>query len=68
MAENSCKIVEIDKNKKLNEQNILKETKDIISILYYEYIADSEEKQEILEIWKENEKLYQKMLNEDLKT
>lgn len=54
----------IDKNKKLNEQNILEETKDLLSLLYYSYIANEEEKQEILKIWNENEILHQKEINE----
>ena len=61
LAETSNKIVKIDKTKKLVEQNILEESKDFISLLYYNYIADEEEKEEILKIWKENEVAYNKI-------
>lgn len=64
LAQNSNIIVKIDKNKKLNEQNISEESKDLISLIYYNYIATKEKKKEILKIWNKNEELYQKNINE----
>lgn len=48
--------VNIDTNKDLEEQNISEECKSIISLLYYKYIADANEKEELVKIWKENDK------------
>lgn len=48
--------VEIDVNKKLINQNISEESKNLISIIYYNYFADENEKKKIIKIWKENEK------------
>ena len=64
MAKDSSKKVIIDKSKKLNEQNLYPETKDFISILYYQYVANEEEKSQIIKVWSENEKIYQKELKE----
>ena len=64
LAKDSKKIVEIDKSKKLKEQNISEESKDLISLIYYNYIATEEEKREIAKIWNENEIIYQKELSE----
>ena len=47
--------VNIDVNKKLEEQNISQECRDIISLIYYKYIADDDEKKEIIKIWSSNE-------------
>lgn len=44
LAYKSNKIVSIDKTKSLNEQNIMPETRDMIAVLYYNYIASPEEK------------------------
>ena len=66
LSENSTINIEIDKNKSLREQNISKETKDFIAILYYEYIADEDEKKEMVKVWNENEKLYQESLKQNV--
>ena len=50
LAKNSDKTVIIDKNKSLKDQTILSQTKDLISILYYKYIATDEEKKELINI------------------
>ena len=47
--------VEIDVTKKLKDQNISEESKSIISLIYYKYIVD-DEKQEVINIWRENDK------------
>lgn len=49
----------IDVNKNFTEQKISEESKDLISHIYYDYIAEEDEKQEILKQWNLNEKNYQ---------
>lgn len=62
LAEKSARVLKIDKNKTLKEQDILPETKDLIALIYYSYIATEGEKEEILQIWNENEILYQEKI------
>lgn len=64
MAKKSKLEVKIDANKKLINQNISEETKDIISLIYYNYFADDKEKNEIAKIWKENDEKFQEESNE----
>ena len=40
LSQESNIIVNIDSNKKLRDQNISEECKDLISLIYYNYIAD----------------------------
>jgi len=47
--------VNIDVEKSIEEQNISEESKSMISLLYYKYIADDEEKKELISVWKNNE-------------
>ena len=54
----------IDKEKDLINQDISEKGKDLIALLYYSYIATENEKNELLKIWNDNEKKYQKELNE----
>ena len=49
----------IDVNKSFEEQKISEKSKDLISLIYYDYIAEKDEKKEILEQWNLNEKNYQ---------
>ena len=49
----------IDVNKSFEEQKISEKSKDLISLIYYEYIAEEDEKKEILKQWNLNEKNYQ---------
>ena len=58
VAEKSNKEIEIDMNKELTEQEISEESKDLIALIYYSYIANEEEKIKLLEKWNENEKKY----------
>lgn len=48
----------IEPNKKFEEQKISEKSKDLISLIYYEYIANDSEKKEILSKWDINEKEY----------
>ena len=52
----------IDPNKSLDEQDISEQSKDLISLIYYDYMATEEEKVEISKLWNENEKKYQQEL------
>lgn len=54
----------IDIEKGLNEQQISEECKDFIALLYYNYIADENEKKELSKRWNENENNFQKELYE----
>ncbi len=50
----------IDTNKSLLEQEFSKKTKDLISVLNYNYWATNEEKEQLKNIFYENENIYQK--------
>ena len=55
----------LDVNKPLEEQNLSKETTALIAMLTLNYWCDTEEeKRELTEIYKENEKLYQEQVRE----
>lgn len=58
LAKDSNLVIHIDKNKSLEEQNILLETKELIALIYYSYIATEIEKVQMTKIWNENEQLY----------
>ena len=49
----------IDIDKSLEEQDISEESKNLISLIYYSYIAEEEEKKELQDIWNKNEEKYQ---------
>lgn len=53
----------IDVEKDLDEQNISEESKDLLSLIYYSYIADENQKKEISKTWNENEIKYQEELS-----
>ncbi len=63
LAIKSKKKYKIDENKSLANQNISEQSKDLISYIYYKYIADEEKKKEILKKWDKNEIEYIKELN-----
>ena len=46
----------IDQNKSFRNQKISEKSKDLISLLYYNYIASDEEKKEIINLWDLNQK------------
>lgn len=54
----------INKNKNFQEQEISEKSKDLLALIYYEYIAQGYEKKEILNQWNLNEQNYQNMQNE----
>ena len=54
----------IDKEKSLKDQNISDDSKNLISLIYYSYIASENEKNELLKLWNNNENKHQKDLRE----
>lgn len=48
--------VNIDINKSLEEQNLSEESREIISLIYYKYIAEEAEKKDLIKIWDFNDK------------
>lgn len=54
----------IDTTKNFQEQNISEKSKDLISLIYYDYIAEEDEKKQILNQWNLNETNYQKLQKE----
>lgn len=54
----------IDVNKSFKEQEISEKSKDLLSLIYYDYIAEEDEKKEILKQWNLNETNYQNVLKE----
>lgn len=64
-ASQSNKDFQVDAKKKLLEQDVLEETKDLLSFLYYSYGANEAEKREIQKVWNDNEKEYQKKIAEE---
>lgn len=63
-SQNSNKEVKIDKTKKLEQQDVSEECKDMISLIYYYYVATKERREELNQIWTQNEEAYQKELKE----
>lgn len=57
---------EFDENKSLREQNISEQSKDFLSLIYYSYIAENSEKQQLEDIWKENEDIYRNTIDKNL--
>lgn len=55
----------INKEKNLNAQDISEESKDLISLIYYTYIANENEKSELLKLWNENENKHQEKLRKE---
>lgn len=63
-AADSNKDFYIETDKKFEEQKISEKSKDLIALIYYDYIAEEKEKGEILEQWNLNEKEYQNIQKE----
>ena len=64
LAKTSQITVNIDRYKKLEEQEVSEDCKDLISLIYYNYVANENDKEEILKCWNKNEERYQNELNE----
>lgn len=64
LAQKSTITVTIDKTKKLKDQNVSEECKNLIALIYHSYIADEKEKSEMEKIWNTNELLYHNKLRE----
>ncbi len=54
----------LDHSKSINEMDLKKKTKSIISMIYLNYLCDDEEKNNIKLILKDNEEKYQQKLKE----
>jgi len=54
----------INPNKDLDEQDLSEESKDLLSLIYYAYIANEAEKKELSKNWNENEIKYQQELRQ----
>lgn len=48
----------VDPKKEFKEQEISEKAKDLIALIYYEYIANTDEKKQILHEWNLNEEEY----------
>lgn len=53
-SEKSDKKISLDMSKRLNEQDISEECKDLLSIIYYVCCDNEDEKKELLECWNKN--------------
>ena len=56
--------LKLEIGKGLNEQDILEETKDLLALIFYLYIAEENEKKEIMRRWSYNEEQYKEILKE----
>ena len=54
----------LNHNKPLNEMKLKQKTKDIITMIYLNYLCDENERENIIDILKKNEENYQLMLRE----
>lgn len=57
-----------NRTKKLNEQEIMQETKDLISAIYLMYCCDKKERQQLMNICRENENMNTKVEVKELFT
>ena len=55
-AADSTKDFFINPDKSLDEQNISEDAKNVLSLIYYQYIADKNNKEDIFKLWNNNEK------------
>lgn len=55
---------DLNHNKSINEMNLMKKTRSIITMIYLNYLCDDDEKDNIKLILKDNEEKYQKELKE----
>ncbi len=64
LSANSKIHLHIDTKKDLDKQDISEESKDLVSLIYYSFIADKNEKNELFKLWTDNENIYQEKLRE----
>lgn len=62
-SNSSTKNIKVHKNKKIDEQDISEDTKNFIALLYYNYVANVEERKDILNIWIKNDNIINKEIN-----
>lgn len=55
LAADSTREYYIDKTKKLSEQNISEDCKDLLGIMYFMYMTNANTKDKMLDIWLKNE-------------
>ena len=53
----------VDKTKRLNEQEMLPETKEILALIYEDYWATDDERKQLMKKSYENERKYQEEIN-----
>lgn len=58
LAADSKKEYYLNKTKSLEEQNISNECKDLLSLMYFIYMLDSNSQTKVLDIWLKNEKKF----------
>lgn len=58
LAQESTLNVYIDRRLNLHGQDISEGCKDLLSLIYYNYMADDEDKRDILKAWQENGTVY----------
>lgn len=56
--------INFDKNTKIEDLNLKKETKGLLSVIYYSYLCPADEKQEYIKLLENNQKKYDKELHE----
>lgn len=66
LSKDSNITVTIDKNLDLKSQKVSSETKDLICILYYQYVAKDKEKRAIVNLWEDNDILYKEKSKKNL--
>jgi len=54
----------IDPKQDLDKQDISEQSKDLISLIYHNFVADENQKDELLKLWNGNENKYQEELKE----
>lgn len=53
----------VETTKSFEEQEISEKSKDLMSLIYYSYVAGQDEKSKILHQWNQNEKIFQNEQN-----
>ena len=64
LAVTSKKQFKLDNDKVLLEQNISQETKNLMAYIYYTFIANSKEQEELIQLWNDNQVKNDTLLSE----